>query len=159
MPVFISYRHSDRNKAFEIDQRLKSNGIETYLDVLDEESKTTDDITAVITKNIVKCTHLIAVVSETTAASWWVPFEIGEATITHRRIASYRTGYSSLPEYLSKWPQMNTMNHLDMFIQSYISEGSGTRMFESTSDVIKGKLNTNDADAFHRTLKRKIRGY
>jgi hypothetical protein len=160
MPVFISYRHSDRDQAMAINNHLKSNGIETYLDVLDEESKSTDDITSVITKNIMRCTHLIAVVSESTAQSWWVPFEIGEATISYRRIASYRTGYSALPEYLSKWPQMVNVNHLDMFIQSYRTEGAQSRLgMESYGDAIKRKFTSSDAENFHRSLKSKIRGY
>ena len=49
MPVFISYRHKDREVAFGIDFLLKRNGIKTYLDVLDGESQTTDQITDVIT--------------------------------------------------------------------------------------------------------------
>ena len=51
MPVFISYRHTDRDHAFKIDQRLKVAGIKTYLDVLDEESRQgADEITDIITK-------------------------------------------------------------------------------------------------------------
>jgi hypothetical protein len=45
MPVFISYRHSDRSHAIAISTRLKQANIKTYLDVLDPESQTTDDIT------------------------------------------------------------------------------------------------------------------
>ncbi|WP_337120035.1 toll/interleukin-1 receptor domain-containing protein, partial [Staphylococcus aureus] len=85
MSVFISYKHLDRNLALQIDERLKINGIKTYLDVLDAESQSTESITTVITKNIAMCTHLIAVVSKETATSWWVPFEIGEATISAKR--------------------------------------------------------------------------
>lgn len=102
MPVFISYRHTDRVQAMAINARLKQANIKTYLDVLDAESQTTDDITGVITRNITDCTHLLAVVSEKTAQSWWVPFEIGEATISNRRICSYQIGPSALPLYLDK---------------------------------------------------------
>lgn len=52
MPVFISYRHSDRQKAFEVANILKLNNIRYYLDVIDDESRGTNDITEVITKNI-----------------------------------------------------------------------------------------------------------
>lgn len=72
MSVFISYKHLDRDLAMQIDRRLKLDNITTYLDVLDAESQSTVDITTVITKNIAKCTHLIAVVSKETATSWWV---------------------------------------------------------------------------------------
>ncbi|MGI2897368.1 toll/interleukin-1 receptor domain-containing protein, partial [Vibrio alginolyticus] len=75
MTVFISYRHSDRNVAFGINEYLQRSGIPTYMDVLDPESQSTENITEVITKNIAKSTHLIAVISQETAQSWWVPFE------------------------------------------------------------------------------------
>ena len=45
MPVFISYRHTDRAHAMAINSRLIQANIKTYLDVLDPESQTTDDIT------------------------------------------------------------------------------------------------------------------
>jgi hypothetical protein len=158
MPVFISYRHSDRDVASTINTKLKANGIETYFDVLDEESKNTDDITAVITKNISKCTHLLAVMSNQTARSWWVPFEIGEATITARRIASFQTNHTDLPEYLSKWPKMRTEAHLDMFIQSYLHESVNTRnMFESVGNESYNTYSNRDsADRFHENLKKQI---
>lgn len=73
---------------------------------MDVESQPTDDITSVITRRIAESTHLIAVVSGKTAQSWWVPFEIGEATNSNRRVCSYKTSVSELPEYLDKWPQM-----------------------------------------------------
>jgi hypothetical protein len=38
MPVFISYRHTDRVQAMAINARLKQANIKTYLDVLDAES-------------------------------------------------------------------------------------------------------------------------
>lgn len=64
MPVFISYRHIDRPQAMAINAQLMQANIKTYLDVLDPESQTTDDITGVITRNITECTHLLAVVSK-----------------------------------------------------------------------------------------------
>lgn len=62
MPVFISYRHTDRSHAIAISTRLIRANIKTYFDVLDPESQTTDDITGVITRNITECTHLLAIV-------------------------------------------------------------------------------------------------
>jgi len=162
MPVFISYRHSDRDTASTINMQLKAKGIKTYFDVLDEESRNTDDITTVITKNISKCTHLLAVMSNQTARSWWVPFEIGEATITARRIASFQTSNADLPEYLSKWPKMRTQAHLDMFIQSYLQESvTPLNIFESVgNESAKSNSNSNSADRFHENLKKQIhRGY
>jgi hypothetical protein len=156
MSVFISYKHVDRDLAMRINNRLKLEGIKTYLDVLDNESQSTENITAVITKNIAECTHLIAVVSHQTASSWWVPFEIGEATISAKRIASYQAGYNKLPEYLDMWPQMDSMQHLSLFIAEY----KGEVKIASESKNIYGSVGTRSASDFHSNLKTKIRrGY
>ncbi|CEL27241.1 toll/interleukin-1 receptor domain-containing protein [Pseudomonas fluorescens] len=158
MPVFISYRHMDRAYAMAINSRLIRADIKTYLDVLDLESLTTDDITGVITRNITECTHLLAVVSEKTALSWWVPFEIGEATISNRRICSFRTGPAELPLYLDKWPKLSTESDLDFFIDAYREEVSNKRSMslESISESVKGSYK-RDADMFHEQLKNRIR--
>lgn len=159
MTVFISYRHSDREEAAQINTKLRYAGINTYMDVLDPESQTTENITAVITKNIARATHLIAVISKQTAQSWWVPFEIGEATISATRIASFRTGYSELPDFLKIWPQMDRVHHIDMFIEEYKREQrlatNNRQMFGSA-----GSDSEKSAGEFHNKLKGRIsRGF
>lgn len=157
MPVFISYRHSDRAMALQIDARLKSKGIKTYIDVLDVESQSTDDITTVITKRIAECTHLMAVVSQDTAKSWWVPFEIGEATIISRRIASFKTGISALPEYLQKWPVLANERDIDIFADAYRKDVVRTISTESLDSVLGSVTSKkSSADEFHRNLKNRI---
>lgn len=160
MPVFISYRHMDRAYAMNINSRLKQANIKTYVDVLDPESQTTDDITGVITRNITECTHLLAVVSELTAQSWWVPFEIGEATISNRRICSFRTGPAELPLYLDKWPKLSSEKDLDFFIDAYHNETTLKRSM--ALDSITGNQsargeNKINAEQFHEALKSRIR--
>ncbi|MNC02386.1 hypothetical protein D3C76_792140 [compost metagenome] len=163
MPVFISYRHMDRAHAININTRLMQANIKTYLDVLDAESQTTDDITGVITRNISECTHLLAVVSEKTALSWWVPFEIGEATITNRRICSFKTGPTELPLYLDKWPKLTSDRDIEFFIDAYRNESMLKRSM--SLDSVTGSesvrsVNRTNADRFHTDLKsRIIRGF
>ncbi|WP_448106123.1 toll/interleukin-1 receptor domain-containing protein [Pseudomonas azerbaijanoccidentalis] len=163
MPVFISYRHIDRAYAININTRLMQANIKTYLDVLDAESQTTDDITGVITRNISECTHLLAVVSEKTALSWWVPFEIGEATITNRRICSFKTGPTELPLYLDKWPKLSSERDIEFFIDAYRNESTLKRSMslESvTGSESTRSVNRTNADRFHTDLKsRIIRGF
>jgi hypothetical protein len=158
MPVFISYRHSDRPHAIAINSRLNQANIKTYLDVLDPESQTTEDITGVITRNITECTHLLAVVSERTAHSWWVPFEIGEATISNRRICSFKTGPAELPLYLDKWPKLSIDKDLDFFIDAYREEVATKRSMtlDSISESLYGTYKRN-AELFHDQLKNRIR--
>ncbi|KAB0484429.1 TIR domain-containing protein [Pseudomonas reinekei] len=163
MPVFISYRHMDRAHAVNINTRLMQANIKTYLDVLDAESQTTDDITGVITRNISECTHLLAVVSEKTALSWWVPFEIGEATITNRRICSFKTGPTELPLYLDKWPKLTSNRDIEFFIDAYRNESTIKRSMSlesvNGSESVRS-VNRTNADRFHTDLKsRIIRGF
>jgi hypothetical protein len=158
MPVFISYRHSDRPHAIAISTRLIKANIKTYFDVLDPESQTTDDITGVITRNITACTHLIAVVSDKTTLSWWVPFEIGEATISNRRICSFKTGPVELPLYLDKWPKLSTDTDLEFFIDAYREEVTTKRSMalDSINESLYGTYRRN-AELFHDQLKNRIR--
>lgn len=174
MSVFISYRHTDRNTAIQIAYEFDANNIKYYLDVIDDESKSTEDITEVITKNIKKSTHLLAIISPSTSGSWWVPFEIGQATVSNRRICSYAVSNSSLnlsgmsfrllsnflPEYLRKWPVLVSRMDLDKFIQqykkdnvSYGIEGSRGGMFDSMNGESLTKIG---ADTFHKNLKSQL---
>jgi len=160
MTVFISYRHTDRPQAMTIDARLKLANISTYLDVLDSESLTTDDITGVITRNITECTHLIAVVSQQTALSWWVPFEIGEATISDRRICTFKTGDSELPLYLDKWPTMTRNADIELFIEAYkleMTSQRGISLESMAGNESMRSTNRKNAEHFHAELKNKIR--
>lgn len=158
MPVFISYRHSDRPHAIAISTRLIQANIKTYFDVLDPESQSTDDITGVITRNITACTHLIAVVSDKTALSWWVPFEIGEATISNRRICSFKTEPVELPLYLDKWPKLSTDKDLEFFIDAYREEVVTKRSMslDSINESLYGTYSRN-AELFHDHLKNRIK--
>ena len=163
MPVFISYRHMDRAYAININTRLMQANIKTYHDVLDAESQTPDDITGVITRNISESTSLLAVVSEKTALSWWVPFEIGEATITNRRICSFKTGPTELPLYLDKWPKLSSDRDIEFFIDAYRNELTLKRsmsMESVTGSESTRSVNRTNADRFHTDLKsRIIRGF
>lgn len=166
MPVFISYRHTDRTKALQISKTLDSHNVKYYLDVIDDESKSTENITEVVTKNIKKCTHLLALISPNTSGSWWVPFEIGEATILNRRICSYAFKYNIfdlnrsllsiyndfLPEYLHKWPILLSDNDLEKFINEY-KKDSQIFSFESLKSDSFNTLTQSGANSFHRTLK------
>lgn len=158
MSVFISYRHTDRLKANEINNKLRNAGIETYLDVLDGESQTTNDITNVITENIKKSSHLLAIVSQSTVLSWWVPFEIGEATITNRRICTYHHGVDKLPEYLDKWPKLTQMRDLEFFISEYKRDSLNSRAALESFELNKSQFSRDKgkADAFHKALKERV---
>lgn len=56
MPVFISHRSLDKSKAKEIYDYLTNRNVTCYIDMLDPDLSSTDDITSVIMKRISQCT-------------------------------------------------------------------------------------------------------
>lgn len=156
MPVFISHKDSDSTSALSISRFLDNRGIRNYVDVLDKSTQSTDDITSLITRRIGECTHLIAVMSTETAKSWWVPFEVGEATFGLRRISSYDLGAGyQFPDYLRKWPVMKKERDLELFAQAYNSDSSNPVLLnEAIRDITRRSVYS--PEGFHRQLKTNI---
>lgn len=103
MRIFISYRHVDRSIATQISDYLQAGGFIVYLDIMDAEMSI-NNLTDRITNNIKESDMLFAVISAQTKSSWWVPFEIGEATMAEKTISVFKHGEADLPEYLKMWP-------------------------------------------------------
>ena len=116
--VFISHQQADSAKAAIVAQRLKSNhSIDSYLDVIDPYIAKGEDLAAHIQSEMSKCTQLLAVVSESTRYSSWVPWEIGVATEKDYPLATFADG-TSPPEFLKKWPYLRTLTDLDLYAQA-----------------------------------------
>lgn len=107
MPVFISHKKLNREGAIGIASYLKSRGIKCYVDEFDPSLQTTSDITSAIINRVKAWTHLMAVVSENTNSSWWVPFEIGVASEVGNRIVSFPLSEGRI--------QAATINTADVF--------------------------------------------
>mgnify|MGYP000849042155 CR=1 FL=1 len=148
MPVFISHKHEDKQSALSIAAYLKQQGIPSYVDVLDPTLQTTDDITKTLMERINLCTHLMAVVSQYTEQSWWVPFEIGVGSEKDRRITSYQVTEVKLPAFLTKWPILKSQRDLDIFIRLYKQDA-----VVSFNEAHEYPKSIYSADQFHRQLK------
>lgn len=155
MPVFLSHKREDKPKALRIGEFFKSHGIRCYIDVLDPELSTTNDITEVIKTRVKQCTHLMAVVSDNTQKSWWVSFEIGVASELKRRITSFDTGKTTLPEFLEKWPVLSSEKHLSLFVKAYKKDVSISLEEAHGADYsMRGSIKTDQQ--FHENLKQSI---
>jgi len=149
--VFISYQRVDESKARSIGEKLNAFGVRTYIDVMDPYLSSTEDVTNLILGRLHTCTHLMAVVSSHTVASWWVPFEIGVATEGDRRITSYRRDTVTLPDFLKIWPVLNYDYQLERFAQRYFQDsahGETSYRFAGTS-----QKSLHRAAQFHDALK------
>lgn len=159
MPVFISHRTVDDAIASRTAKRLTDiHGIKCYLDNIDRRLLTVSaqQLTTILVEMVNKCTNLLAVVTENTAGSWWVPYEIGVAKQAPRIIASMtKQTDANLPGYLMEWPRLRGNDAIDKFARLYklqervLVEG----MVEKRASV-EGQLST--VDAFHRQLKSQL---
>lgn len=155
MPVFISHRTADDAKATSIAYRLRViHNINCYVDDLDPLTRTTKKITDLILSRIASCTHILALVTDNTIGSWWVPFEVGVARQSERRISSYDSSSKPLPEYLDEWPVLRGDSAVDKFAASYHQDASKAKsLLESFSGKQAGFRPVSSPDEFHRSLK------
>lgn len=159
MPVFISHRTQDDEIARGIYRHLQnSHRIECYIDDFDEVAgiaQKTNRITDRILERLEYCTHLLALVTENTEGSWWVPFEIGVARRAPRVISTFTNLYGSdLPEYLREWPILRSDNALDEYAKIYHTYKTQTTQIFQESVQLPNRREF--ADRVHRQLKRQL---
>ncbi|SDA39673.1 toll/interleukin-1 receptor domain-containing protein [Sinorhizobium sp. NFACC03] len=117
--VFISHQHADSSLAKQIADRLRSyHSIDSYLDVIDPNLTRGEDLARHIQQEMGKCNQLLAVISEKTRESWWVPWEIGVATEKDFPLATYAGGSTMPPEFLRKWPYLRSEYDLDLYARA-----------------------------------------
>ncbi len=150
MPVFISHRTQDDDKAKTIAWYLKQRDVPCYLDDFDPRLKSTRHITALLVDAIRRCTHLMALITNATRDSWWVPFEVGVAREAPRRITSYDSSTETLPEYLAEWPVLTTQQHLEKFATAYHRDKAAKPLREKYAAAYRTIVTPDD---FHRELK------
>jgi len=152
MKVFISHQKADSILAGKISAYLKvHHQIDSYLDLIDPNaSQAGDQLGEYLRNEMGKCTQLMAVVSENTKGSWWVPWEIGVATEKDHPIATFAGDNTVLPEYLKKWPYLKTESNLDAYARasklalseynrrkSYSFESAESRQNSSTQEFYR----------------------
>ena len=123
MKIFISHQKVDSILATNISDYLKENHqLDSYLDLIDPNvSQMGDQLGEYLRNEMGKCTQLMAVVSENTKGSWWVPWEIGVATEKDHPIATFAGDNAELPTYLKKWPYLKTYYDLDAYAKASIA--------------------------------------
>lgn len=154
--VFISHKSTDVVVAKKVSDRIKRNGLDTYLDVIDDALlKDGPELADHLLRRMGTCDQLIAVVSSQTKESWWVPWEIGVGSEKGFRMASFSEGYVTLPSYLEKWPSLKTELDIDLYCRySKIAQNridEGVRSLQS--EVAKDRIFKSNAFDFHRDLK------
>ncbi len=161
--VFISHKNTDSLLAKKVAGRVQYNGLNTYLDTIDDLLiKDGPDLADHLLRRMSECDQLIAVVSQQTMNSWWVPWEIGVGSEKSFRMASFSRSSVSLPSYLKKWPELHTDQDVDLYCKfSKATERSVSgQLREAFSPERRTRIVKQGAESFHRTLMTRLsRGY
>ena len=113
--VFVSHKSDDEEKAVEVARCIHSCGLTPWLDVIDLEDEADDEeMVDRIQDAISRSFSLMAVITDITNESWWVPFEIGIAYDMRKQLASYCEDPEDVdpPSFLMRWPLVQ--NHSDL---------------------------------------------
>jgi len=154
--VFISHKNTDTSLANRVSSRVRHNGLETYLDTIDDALlKDGPELAELLLARMGECHQLIAVVSTETKDSWWVPWEIGVGSEKGFRMASYSESYVSLPTYLRKWPDLHSDRHIDLYCE--YSKRTEREVFRKMQGYLrddqKSRVQRSEAREFHKQLK------
>ncbi|MDD2245406.1 MAG: toll/interleukin-1 receptor domain-containing protein [Dysgonamonadaceae bacterium] len=150
MVVFISHKKEDSLVAEYICKELKRLNVSAYLDVLEGEVLLKGEkLTNHIKERLNSCTDLLAVMTDKTKESWWVPFEIGMAAQRDFPIVSYLINNVELPDYLTYWPTLRKTTDL----YKYTSAKKMTLQESATLKRSFNNLQRSETDAFYRNLR------
>jgi hypothetical protein len=156
MKIFVSHKKEDETIAIDISKALQALGHSVYLDVIDNEIlKGTIHLADYLKVKLTECDSLIAVISNATQLSWWVPWEIGVASEKDYPLGSFLVGATAPPEYLRKWPIMRTIPELKVF-------GDFVRSVETKEGMIRRAMDKSynsskiTATQFHTEMKKKL---
>lgn len=153
--TFISHKKEDSAAAVLVQQRLQNrHDITCYLDVLDETAKDGPALTEYLKGKLRECNNLLAIVSEKTKTSWWVPWEIGVASEREYPLATVALQNVEVPGYLKKWPYLRNEAELDLYAQT-AKEKIG-RLTESRFVEAAHSVRKSAADDFFTTLSKRL---
>ena len=134
--IFISHRQADSQTALAIAYALMEIAdVDVYLDSFNPDlarAGSADAVTGVIDFGLNACTHLLAVISNKTRGSWWVPYEIGIAKFRPvPRALVLLEEVRELPEYL----RLTDILKDKIEISSWAKNLPGSRVSKSISTL------------------------
>lgn len=168
MPIFISHTTRDDELAKKVFWRLnRIHDITCYIDDMDKElgnNRGKSILTPLLVDRLRKCDTLLAVVTENTKGSWWVPFEIGTAREMPRVISSFtplpdRSSYSwqeTLPEYLLEWPRLRSDSDIDVFAREYKRQSLLLEKSIGLENFSQRSASVNNARSFESTVMKSL---
>ncbi|WP_404373731.1 toll/interleukin-1 receptor domain-containing protein [Sphingomonas sp. MMS24-J45] len=154
--VFLSHQAADSVTAAQVARRLKVyHDIDSYLDVIDPYiGWRGEDLASHIRLEMGKCTQLLAVVSSSTLASQWVPWEIGVATEKDYPLATYTAGFGTPPEFLRKWPYLRSDADLDQY--ALVSKAARSSLLRKRAVLTEEAALSSSVGEFYSSLRGRL---
>lgn len=156
MKVFISHKDVDSHYAGIVARVLRSNGVDFYLDVIDPQAASYgDDLADHLREELGKCTHLIAIVSQHTKDSWWVPWEIGISTEKDQPLCTFAGDTCTLPGYLTKWPYLRVEGDVEVWVRAArIALAEATKEFRTYGN--RTRMKRRETKTFYREMRARL---
>ena len=157
--VFVSHRSTDSSLAAEVAAQIEVNGLDTYLDIIDDALiKDGPQLADHLLGRMNRCQQLVAVVSGSTKDSWWVPWEIGVGSEKGFRMASFSRYFVDLPSYLKKWPALRSADDIAKYCRLSKEADAEVRRRKRITMSEEGQLRIRKSEAldFHTRLKAQL---
>ena len=158
--VFISHKGEDIRIAESVGDALQRSGLSGYLDRWDPAVEGDSPELEIYLRRIIRETKtILAVVTENTPLSWWVPFEIGVARETASQIATFlevnrlSRARIELPSYLKKWPILATTTSLQIWARRLAVASVSEGRFYFAKEAPQGSDYADDIDSLVRSGK------
>ena len=105
--VFVSHKSDDVQQAVDLARVIQSEGLSSWVDVLNPNASGDGPMLADYIERVLSRTFsLLALVTDVTHESWWVPFEIGLAFELRKYLSSFARRNVRLPSFLGKHPRL-----------------------------------------------------
>ncbi len=158
--VFISHKEEDTRIAESVGDALQQSGLSGYLDRWDPEVEGDSPELENYLRRVIRETNtILAIVTENTPLSWWVPFEIGVARETNSQIATflevnrYSRNKVELPSYLRKWPILATTRSLQAWASRLASASVLQGRYNFAKQAPQGSDYADDVESLVRSGK------
>ena len=143
-----------------VGQSLQRSGLSGYLDRWDPAVEGDSPELEDYLRRIIRETKtILAIVTENTPLSWWVPFEIGVARETDSQIATFlevdRVSASrvELPSYLKKWPILVSTTSLQIWARRLANASVYEGRYYFAKEAPQVSDNADDIDSLVRSGK------
>ena len=111
--VFVSHTTKDDDLAEKVAECIRSFGLTAWVDSDFLDAKHDGPGMASKIQRVISRSYcLLAVVTNETSSSWWVPFEIGIAWNSNKYLSTYGIPRVTLPTFLKVWPRVKDRQEL-----------------------------------------------